>query len=275
MRWSNALEMKRDLAMGVTLYLGDCRDILPTLGKIDAVVTDPPYGQRQNTNITPGNLHSTGIAVVWPDEIVGDADPFDPEPWLQVAPRALFWGAHRFHERLPLGTWLVWDKVPTGKNRDQGDGEAAWLNDDPPKPMRLHRLLWDGVCVGSAARHEITANQRRVHPTQKPVALMDWCLRQADLTPGAVILDPYMGSGSTGIAAVRRGHPFIGIEIVPLYFETAVRRIGEALQQPDLFIERPAPATQLSWDEMWSNASREGTEYTSSNAAGRNQRLKG
>lgn len=200
----------------VSLYLGDCREIAPVLGNVDAVVTDPPYGQRQNTNVrgadglravTPpgcgaraianvrkarnvrtagvaGSLHSSGLAIEWPEGIVGDAEPFDPAAWLGVAPRVLFWGAHRFADKLPAGSWLVWDKVPTGKIRDQGDGEAAWINDDPPRPMRLHRLLWDGVCVGSAARDEVTAGQQRVHPTQKPVVLMEWCLAQARIEPG-------------------------------------------------------------------------------------------
>lgn len=246
----------------VRLYLGDCREILATLGKVDAIVSDPPYGQRQNTNVmhaggiravTPpgcgsraianvqraratGALHSTGQAIVWPDGIHGDDRAFDPTDWLAAAPRVLLWGAHRFSSRLPAGTWLVWDKVPTGKVRDQGDGEAAWINDDPPRPMRLHRLLWDGVCVGSAARSEVTAGQKRVHPTQKPVVLMEWCLDQMRLATGATILDPFMGSGSTGVAAVKRGHPFIGIEIEPLYFETACRRIAAAAAQPDMFV---------------------------------------
>lgn len=242
------------------LWLGDCREILPGLLRPAALISDPPYGQSHKTNVvgkggirfvTPpgcgaravaneqrvrsaGKLHSTGSAPVWPDGIFGDDAPFDPSPWLTAADRVLLWGAHRFADRLPPGTWLVWDKVPTGKIRDQGDGEAAWINDDPPRPMRLYRLLWDGVCVGSAARSEVTAGQQRVHPTQKPVALMDWCIRQARVPAGGTLLDPYMGAGSCGIAALKAGHPFVGIEIEPLYFETACRRIEEAQRQGDM-----------------------------------------
>lgn len=257
-----------------TLYLGDCRDIMSTLARPDAICSDPPYGQSQNTNVrgagglraltppgcgaraiaavqrhrntagrntrtkgTAGNLHRTGFAVEWPEGIAGDDEPFDPAPLIAAAPRVLLWGAHRFHERLPLGTWLVWDKVPTGKVRDQGDGEAAWINDSPARPMRIYRLLWDGVCVGSAARHEVTAGRKRVHPTQKPEALMSWCLEQLRLQPSSTILDPYMGAGSTGVAALRAGHRFVGIEKELLYFDTACRRVEEAQRQGDMFIE--------------------------------------
>lgn len=263
------------IAEGITLYLGDCYDILPPVAGDVAVVTDPPYGQRQNTNvrgkggvraITPpgcggraianaekarkarkagGLLHSSGIAVEWPEGIVGDDRPFDPAPWLSITPTCLFWGAHRFAHLLPEGSWLVWDKVPTGKIRDQGDGEAAWVS-GPSRPMRIFRLLWDGVCVGSAARDEVTAGQQRVHPTQKPVVLMKWCIGQMKLPPNVTIVDPYMGAGSTGLAAIALGHPFVGMEIVPQYFDAACRRISEALKQPDLLIERPKPTRQES-----------------------------
>lgn len=252
-----------------TLYLGDClevvRDLLVEMWDslephsdrtwlFDAVITDPPYGQRQNTNVegkggsraysihdkrrkAAGGLHSTGIATRFPDAIVGDDKPFDPEPWLDVSPIVLMWGAHKFYNRLPHGGgWLVWDKVPTGKIRDQGDGEAAWINRD--QPMRIFRLLWDGVCVGSEARHEVTAGQRRVHPTQKPEALMRWCIQQADPKVGAknqTIFDPYMGAGSTGVAAMQLGREFIGCEIELQYFDEACTRIENAQRQERLF----------------------------------------
>ena len=264
------LVRKEEIADGVILYLGDNAAILPAVHGERAIVTDPPYGQSLKTNVrgaggirtvTPpgcgsrsianveryrkaaGGLHRSGIAIEWPEGIVGDDKPFDPNPWLAVSPRyCLFWGAHRFAERLPAGSWLVWDKVPTGKVRNQGDGEAAWMS-GASRPMRIYRLLWDGVCVGSAARDEVTAGQQRVHPTQKPVALMKWCIGQMRLPPKTIIVDPYMGSGSTGIAAVQLGFPFVGIEIVPRYFDTACRRIGEASKQGDMFVDKPAIAT--------------------------------
>lgn len=251
------------------LILGDCRFILPTIGKVDAVVTDPPYGQNINTNVegakgakyrtgfrggasvvdanarlraSGGKLHSTRLAVRHPEGIVGDGEPFDPNHLISLAPEVLIWGAHKFAHSLPEGSWLVWDKVPTGKMRDQGDGEAAWIN--RKQPLRIFRLLWDGVCVGSAARSEVTAGQSRVHPTQKPLALMAWCL---DFIKGNIVLDPYMGSGSTGVAAIRAGRKFIGIEIEKHYFDIACHRIEEAYKQPDMFIEAEKPkAEQVS-----------------------------
>ena len=123
------------------LWHGDCRELRHALQPVDAVISDPPYGQRLKTNIAYASgtkkrmvPQRGGGALevspqIWPDTIHGDDEPFDPAPWLALAPRVLLWGAHKFHDRLPDGgTWLVWDKVPTGKLRDQGDGEAAWLN---------------------------------------------------------------------------------------------------------------------------------------------------
>ena len=253
---SEPLPYRRKVEIGdATLFLGDCLSMLPSLGKVDAVVTDPPYGQNLKVN----TFHSGGKrdkAVVQRNgknlmvrpkihrSVHGDGRPFDPLPWMNFAPRVVMWGAHKFADRLPSGSWLVWDKVPTGKVRDQGDGEAAWMNNAPPRPMRIFRLLWDGLCVGVGARHEVTAGQQRLHPTQKPVVLMDWTIAQAELQPGSVVLDPYMGSGSTGVSATRSGYRFIGIEIDEGYFEIACERIRKAYAQPDLFVAPPEKPMQ-------------------------------
>lgn len=232
-----------------TLYLGDCRDVLPHLPKVDAVVTDPPYGQNVKVNtfhsgggreksVVQRNGKSLTVRPRVHRPVHGDDKPFEPTALLQLAPHALIWGAHKFADRLPRGSWLVWDKVPTGKVRDQGDGEAAWTS-TPDQPLRMFRLLWDGLCVGKGARHEVTAGQQRLHPTQKPEALMMWCLQQLPIASG-VVCDPFMGSGSTGVAAVKLGFGFIGIEIDPDYFDIACRRIEEAYRQPRLFSE-PEP----------------------------------
>ncbi len=223
-----------------TLYCGDCREILPTLDPVDAVITDPPYGQAQNVNVIyeggsrehkvrqhNGSYLSTTARTYTP--IDGDDEPFDPIPLLALSPAAFIWGAHKFGHLLPKGRLCVWDKVPTGKTRSQGDGEIAWTNVKPDAPLRIFRLLWDGLCVGKGARHEVTAGQKRYHPMQKPVILMDWCWQQAG--EPASVLDPYMGSGSTGVMCAARGVQFIGVESVPEYFDIACKRIEQAYAQ--------------------------------------------
>lgn len=240
---------RKEIIGDATLYLGDCRDILPTLGKVDAVVTDPPYGQSLKVNtfhaggsrekaVVQRGGRSLKVRPKIHKPVAGDDQPFDPEHLLQVAQYIVMWGAHKFADRLPRGSWLVWDKVPTGKVRDQGDGEAAWIN-TPDVALRIFRLLWDGLCVGKGARHEVTAGQQRLHPTQKPEALMMWTIERLPMRSG-IICDPYMGAGSTGVAAAKLGFGFVGIELDADYFDIACRRIEEAYKQPRLFDE-PSP----------------------------------
>lgn len=140
----------------------------------------------------------------------------------------LVWGAHRFASRLPDGQWLVWDKREGLPAIDQGDGEAAWLNRSGA--MRIIRHRWAGLIVQSgseeAKRQPGTSHQlRRIHPAQKPVAVMEWCL---GFIKSDTIIDPYMGSGTTGVACVNLGRKFIGIEISPEYFAIAKDRIAKA-----------------------------------------------
>lgn len=222
-----------------TLYLGKWQDV-PDLPRPAAIITDPPYGQKLNTNVRAKNKPHPGIGrkgtikvrpIPYPKGIVGDDGPFDPSALLTRSDIVLLWGAHKFAHKLPFGQFLCWDKLPNGKVKCQGDGECAWLN-APGKPMRIFRHLWDGICIagGYETRVERTgqAYTPRVHPTQKPVDLMAWCIEQARVPKGGLILDPYMGGGSTGIAAVRAGYPFIGVECEPQYFEAACRRIEKA-----------------------------------------------
>jgi site-specific DNA-methyltransferase (adenine-specific) len=236
--------MQKEQIGDMVLYKGDCLDVLQSgeLNGIGAVVCDPPYGQKQKVNtfyaggsrskaVVQRNGKTIKVNSVLHSEMHGDDIDFDPFPWLNFAPEIIMWGAHKFADRLPPGGWLVWDKVPTGKHRDQGDGEAAWINRD--MPMRIYRLLWDGLCVGSGARHEVTAGQKRMHPTQKPEILMRWCL---GFIKSESVLDPYMGSGSTGVACIELGKRFVGIEMKQAYFDIACRRLDLAWKnRPRLF----------------------------------------
>lgn len=220
------------LAEGVTLYLGDCREILPTLPKVDAVVTDPPYGIGFVHSGKGGKLaRSTTFGGV---AIVGDDAPFDPSPWLSF-PSVILFGANHFADKLPPSpNWLVWDKREGVCSNDQADCEMAWTN--LKGPARLTRHLWNGMLKASER------GESRVHPTQKPVEVMRWCIEQ--IGGADVILDPFMGSGTTGVAAVKLGRKFIGIEIEERYFSIACKRISDALKQPDMFIEKPKPMKQ-------------------------------
>ncbi|WP_458068655.1 DNA methyltransferase [Rhodanobacter sp. BL-MT-08] len=223
-----------------TLYFGRWESVLPRKLVVDALITDPPYGQDYKVNtFHKGGTRDNAVVqrngstlMVRPNvhaEIDGDDEPFDPTPLLALAPRVLMWGAHKFGHCLPPGRALVWDKVPTGKVRSQGDGEIAWTNVEPDAPLRIFRLLWDGLCVGKGARHEVTAGQKRHHPMQKPEALMRWCITQVG--DPSLILDTYMGSGSTGIAAIQMGKTFVGVESKKHYFDIACRRIEDAQRQ--------------------------------------------
>jgi site-specific DNA-methyltransferase (adenine-specific) len=219
------------LADGVVLYLGDCREVLSTLPKVDAVVTDPPYGIGYQRG-----AGGKGLSRVHNDApIVGDDKPFDPTQWLGFHD-VIMWGANHFAQQLPHGRWLAWNKLGTLEPWDDFcDVEFAWHNSRSAD--RIFSLMWKGLIKGTEKE------SGRVHPTQKPVTLMRWCIEQ---TKGHTILDPFMGSGTTGVAAVRLGRRFIGIEIHEPYFDIACRRISEALRQPDMFIEKPPPLKQTS-----------------------------
>jgi site-specific DNA-methyltransferase (adenine-specific) len=207
---------------GIAIYHGDCREILPTLeaGSIDTVITDPPYGIWYKSGpISRNSISSTGKR--FSIEIDGDDEPFDPSPWLKF-PAVAFTGAQYFYDRLPPGGSLhCWDKRGDYKPLDQADADMVWISER--KVSRVFHLAWRGLC--RHAEH----NQRIEHPTQKPVALMEWIIELLGLEPGATILDPYMGSGTTLRAAKDLGRRAIGIEIEERYCEIAARRLEQGV----------------------------------------------
>ena len=208
------------------LILGDCRDILPTLGPVDAVVTDPPYGigfAAQPTRYQRANgMERKG----W-----DDARPQDVIDGLVARfSAAIIWGGNYF-DLPPSRGWLIWAK--TGNAPSMADLEMAWTSFD----MNA-RSFEKSVKSASLEKNLHSA----AHPSQKPVALMDWSI--GFTPPGASILDPFMGSGTTGVACVNLGRSFIGIEREPAYFDIARRRIEEAYRQPRLFSEPTAKPVQ-------------------------------
>jgi len=195
---------------------GDCRDILPTLGKVDAVITDPPYG----ISLKPGEgkLNATVHK-----EVIGDDEPFDPSQILALNVPTVLWGANNYAAHLPPigGAWLVWDKVTkNGLNLRIAEYEFAWTN--CTKRHQGFRHMWSGA-------YRASERGTKFHPCQKPVALLAWCLEVAGVKPGMVVLDPYCGSGSLGVACVTAGIDYIGIEKDAGYCEIARRRIADAV----------------------------------------------
>ena len=205
-----------------TLYLGDCLEILPALPKVDAVVTDPPYGigEAAGKNKSRGNL---AVAKDY-GTMRWDDDPIPAEllnTVIRAGKLAAIFGGN-YYAVPPSSCWLVWDKE-NGAN-DFADCELAWTNF--PKAVRLIRYRWNGML---RANNE----KRGDHPTQKPIGVMEWVL---NLIPDAFsILDPFMGSGTTGVACANLGRKFIGIEIEPKYFDIACSRIDAAYRQGRLF----------------------------------------
>ena len=215
------------------LILGDCLRALDSIGDDYAVLADPPYGiaytrgaggkgKQRRRNDYDGRA------------IVGDDRPFDPTPWTKRP--CILWGANHYANRLPHGRWLAWNKLGDLQPWDDFcDVEFAWQNTRAAD--RIFSLMWKGIVQGEKGG-------RRVHPTQKPVALMEWCL--GFLPDAQTILDPFMGSGTTLVACANLGRHGIGIEIDPKYFDIACRRVEAAYRQPRLFEEPAAKAEQAS-----------------------------
>lgn len=214
------------------LILGDCREVAPTLDRVDAVLTDPPYGIGHVLGASGKGRHRHRNAN---KPIVADDRPFDPAEWLKWP--CILWGANHYSSRLPHGRWLAWNKLGVLEPWDGfSDVEFAWQN--VRKSDKIFSLLWKGIC-----QEEKYDGGRRYHPTQKPIALMRWCI--GHLPDGVTtILDPFMGSGTTGVACASLGRRFVGIECDPTYFDIACRRIEAAYKQPDMFIPSPAAPEQ-------------------------------
>jgi site-specific DNA-methyltransferase (adenine-specific) len=206
---------------GIVIFNSDCRDILPHLPKVDLVLTDPPYGH--------GELWQGGT---WgADPMYADARRWDVRPpdyvidlVLQAGQKCILWGGNYF-EMPPSRCWLSWwksSRMPT-----LADFELAWTNFDRPSKAYLEDRNPDG---------------KRYHPTQKPLSLIAWCLGFYD----GCVCDPYMGSGTTLVAAKQLGRRAIGIEIEEKYCEIAVKRLSQEMLP--FVAEREPEAEQMSLD---------------------------
>lgn len=221
------------LAEGVTLYCGDCRDAMQEIPLVDVVITDPPYG------INADKMgHKAKGKHYWRDYGEGGWDVERPDAetfrlMMEAAENQIIWGGNYFADYLPptMG-WLVWDK--TQRSLSMADGELAWTS------------FQNAMRIFSANRVIFEVEGGRDHPTQKPIALMKWCIEYADRHGAAQsILDPFMGSGTTGVAAARLDRKFYGIEREPKYFDIACRRIAKALAEPrDMFGDKPETPKQ-------------------------------
>jgi DNA modification methylase len=206
------------------LILADCMEVLPTLDKVDAVITDPPYGIGQDGGAqrTRGSKRTNGSKLGWDSSRPG-RDVFDAME--AAAGVRIYWGGNYFADYLPASMgWLYWEKRMGG---DFADGELAWTSQ--------HRALRQFSYYRK--------NKGDEHPTQKPLPLMKWCIEQAGNPQ--TILDPFMGSGTTGVAAIQLGRKFIGIEREPKYFDIACERISRAVSQGQLFMPEVQKAEQV------------------------------
>lgn len=237
-----------------TLYHGDCLEILPTLTRCSsfcakgeacsvtpdgrcladgmAAITDPPYGisfghsvSRKNRKSSLARDYGKAQDRGWMD-VEGDDRSFDPSPWLSFR-QVVLWGGNHFADKLPASpSWLVWDKRNGSVSDNHSDCEMAWTN--LGGPARLYRHLWRGVV---RAGEDNCANSPKYHPCQKPIELMRWVVSK---TTG-VVVDGYMGSGTTGVACMNLGRSFVGIELNKQYFDIACERIENAQRQVRMF----------------------------------------
>lgn len=205
---------------GITLYHGDAREIIPSLDtkNIDLVLSDPPYGINNNADysrFTGGQKPSNTFK-----NISGDNTQFDPSSYLDF-PNVILWGAHCFSNQLPLGSWLIWCKKRDSQlGKYLGDCEVAWMKGG--HGIYLYHHVWLGFDRESE-------RGKTLHPNQKPVKLMEWCLSKK--SNANVILDPYCGSGPVGIAAINSGKTYVGIELEEQYCELAALRFEKAQQE--------------------------------------------
>lgn len=224
--------MKTEVFGAITLVHGDCRDYLPTAPIFDLCLTDPPYGIDYGRAGGFSASHGWGQ---WRENVEWDAERPSKELFELILSRSkaqIVWGGNYFTDYLPPSMqWLVWDKGQ--RDFSLADCEFAWTSQN--KAARVFTYP-----------RALALQDGKQHPTQKPVELFSWCLDQ--VPKAKTVCDPFLGSGTGAISCIRRGLTFVGIEREQGYFDGACKRVELALKQPDLFIEAPKPAQQLTFD---------------------------
>lgn len=193
----------------VTIYHGDSLELGLSIETPAAIVSDPPYGMDWDTDTTrfSGGKQKVKRGRVAPS-VAGDSEPFDPSPWLDF-PEVILFGSNHYAQRLPVGTTLVWVKRNDGAYGSfLSDAEVAWMKGGH----------------GVYCYRDVRGFGRTNHPTEKPVGLMRWCIQR---TKSPLVIDPFMGSGSTLVAAKSLGRRSIGIEIEERYCEVAAQRCSQ------------------------------------------------
>lgn len=218
--------MRVEIIGNATLYLANCLDVLPSI-KADAMITDPPYGISYASDY----VAETTTAEWMQKQIASDGDVSARDAAVSMHSGAwLCFGSMKAPRPNGTRVTLIWDKGPAS---GMGDLSIPWKTS--------YELIFVGGEGWSGNRdegvikghHIVTrASMGRVHPNEKPVSLMSLLIAKA---PGSLVLDPFMGSGSTGVAAVNMGRKFIGVELEPTYFDIACERIAAAQSQGRLF----------------------------------------
>lgn len=217
---------RKEVIGDCTLYLGDCLEVMPSLGDFGAIVTDPPYGiadiwSKGSEKHGWGKANrESGVRNEWDSKPLGQSEI---DLIISKGKVSIIWGGNYF-PLPPSRCWLVWNKPE--RNFSLAEAELAWTNID--------------ACVRVIDWRR--SDSGRLHPTQKPIEVMSWCVEK---TKGSV-LDPFMGSGTTGVACAKLGRTFTGIELNVGYFDLACQRIEDAYKQPDMFVEAPIIAVQES-----------------------------
>lgn len=213
---------------GIQIFHGDCREILPYVGKFDLCLTDPPYGIGE-TNSRALSRENLAPATNY-GEFGWDSEPVSLQLLTHaqhISNKSIIWGGN-YYDLPKTKSWLVWDKL-NGEN-DFADCELAWS--DLGCAVRIFRFMWNGMLRDGESR-----GAPRVHPTQKPVELILWCIEKAKNPQ--TILDPFMGSGTTLVAAKKLNRRAVGIEREEKYCEIAVKRLKNTT--PNLFAEQKPP----------------------------------